>query len=190
MLEISRDQILYKVFLRVLTGVATTWFNPLKLSSISSFDELSESLTSQFTYNKQQKKTISDLMDTKQRLLKSLKQYLERFMTELSQIEDPNNRIASRIFHDGLSWDQELYETSSESLRTVSKKLLQKQTDAFEQKKSDSERTSSDVQMDAKSVEKIQGHISQPKNLGRNGQTTVPRTIVTVLGSAREVWEI
>ena len=37
-------------------------------------------------------------MDAKQRPLESLKQYLERFTSELSQIEDPDTQVASRIF--------------------------------------------------------------------------------------------
>ena len=49
-------------------------------------------------------------MDIKQRPRERFKQYLERFRTELSQIEDPDTRIASRIFRDGLNQDQELYE--------------------------------------------------------------------------------
>lgn len=84
MLETSRDQILYKVFPRVLTKAAFSWFNQLRPNSISSFDKLTDNLISQFIYNQKQKKEISDLMDTKQRLRESLKQYLERFKTELS----------------------------------------------------------------------------------------------------------
>ena len=49
-------------------------------------------------------------MGTKQRPRESLKQYLERFTSKLSQIEDPNTRVASRIFRDKLNFDQELYE--------------------------------------------------------------------------------
>ena len=46
MLETNQDQLLCKMFPRVLTGAATSWFNQLRPNSISSFDEPSESLIS------------------------------------------------------------------------------------------------------------------------------------------------
>ena len=44
-------------------------------------------------------------MDMKQKPRATLKQYLERFMAELSLIENPDNLIASRIYRDKLTKD-------------------------------------------------------------------------------------
>ena len=74
MLETNRDQLLCKVFQRGIIGAAMTWFDQLRPNSISSFYELSESLISQFIYNRKLKKIIINLMDMKQRLRETLKQ--------------------------------------------------------------------------------------------------------------------
>ena len=93
----------------------------------------------QFIYNRKQKKTITDLMDTKQRPRETLKQFLERFTAKFSQIKKPDNLIASSIFRDGLNRDQELYEIFIRRPSNNIKEIITKTEDAFELKKLDLE---------------------------------------------------
>lgn len=86
-LETINENLLCKVFLRMLAGTDATWFNQLELASISNFSQLADKFVTQFHYNSKEKKTMADLMNVKMKIGESLKAYLDRFTHELNQCE-------------------------------------------------------------------------------------------------------
>ena len=97
-------------------------------------------------------------MDTKQRPWKSLKQNLEKFTSELSQMEDPNSRIASRIFRDGLNRDQELYEIFVRKPSNSIQEIITEAEECIRVEEAGLERTDLDVWKDGKNEELTRGH--------------------------------
>ncbi|GMN54030.1 hypothetical protein TIFTF001_023160 [Ficus carica] len=92
-----------EVFPQVLSGTAVTWFNQLKPNSISGFEDLADKFVMQFIYNRKEKKTLVDLMDTKMKINESLKAFLEFFTHELKQVEVVDEKVVAKIFSDNLA---------------------------------------------------------------------------------------
>ena len=61
MLETSNENLLCKVFPRILSGTAATWFNKLEPNSTASFEEFTDKFVTQFTYNRKENKTMANL---------------------------------------------------------------------------------------------------------------------------------
>ncbi|XP_021801928.1 uncharacterized protein LOC110746041 [Prunus avium] len=102
-LESEDEALLCKLFPSSLSGSALTWFRQLKPRSIGSFTELCEAFISQYVCNQRRKKDITTLFSTKQKAGESLKDYLKRFMEEMSTLETYDSHTASLAFREGVT---------------------------------------------------------------------------------------
>lgn len=109
-LETTDNDLLCKVFPRMLTGLAAIWFNQLEPGSINIFKQLTQIFVTQFIYEKMQKKTMGSLMKIKRGERENLKSYLPRFTNELNQIKRVYSGLEAKIFYQGLQTDHDLKE--------------------------------------------------------------------------------
>ncbi|CAL8989937.1 unnamed protein product [Prunus brigantina] len=81
---------------------ALIWFRQLKSRPISSFTQLCEMFISQYTFIQKRRKGVMVLINTKQRIKESLKDYLRHFTEEMSTLEECDSHTASLAFREGV----------------------------------------------------------------------------------------
>ncbi|KAK3228971.1 hypothetical protein Dsin_000852 [Dipteronia sinensis] len=74
------------------------WLDGLVGCSIRNFGELIQAFTRKFMGNIQRRKSISVISTLKQRNDEKLKDYLNRFSQEVSEVQDPNDDVAVSAF--------------------------------------------------------------------------------------------
>ncbi|GMN53875.1 hypothetical protein TIFTF001_023016 [Ficus carica] len=109
-LETTDNDLLCRVFPRMLTGAAAIWFNQLEPGSINSFKQLTQIFVTQFIYDRKQKQIMGSLMKIKMGEKENLKSYLLRFTNELNQIKKVDSGLVAKIFYQGLQVDRDLKE--------------------------------------------------------------------------------
>ncbi|KAL5549651.1 hypothetical protein UlMin_004882 [Ulmus minor] len=91
-----------RAFVITLTGIARRWFRTLRLGSVFSFRQLSESFVSQFAVNKVQRKPARHLYTVRQKETESTEAFLNRFVKEEMSVKDRNDSTACGALMAGL----------------------------------------------------------------------------------------
>ena len=96
------DEIMCRAFPTTLKGVARIWFSRLTPGFISTFKKLSAQFTSHFILGHRYKKSITCLMNIKQREDEMLRSYITCFNKEALSIDEANDKILVAAFTNGL----------------------------------------------------------------------------------------
>ncbi|KAK1256925.1 hypothetical protein QJS04_geneDACA017247 [Acorus gramineus] len=110
-LEAGDDALLWKVFLQSLGGQALAWFQKLTSGSVSSFRNLCELFIGHYICHCKQKKDVANLFEMRQAEGERLKDYLMRFSTKMTQVDDCDPRTAAMAFRSGLVATGNFYES-------------------------------------------------------------------------------
>ena len=96
------DEIMCRAFSTTLKRPARIWFSRLTSNSISTFKELSAQFASHFIGGHRYKKSITCLMNIKQREDEMLRSYIARFNKEALSINEADDKILVAAFMNGL----------------------------------------------------------------------------------------
>ncbi|KAK3221609.1 hypothetical protein Dsin_008634 [Dipteronia sinensis] len=100
------NTLLCRMFPQTLGDQGFRWFGGLTGRSIRNFEELIQAFTKQFMRNIQRRKSISVLSTLKKRKDEKLKEYLTRFLQEVSEVHDPNDEAIVYAFVNSLQHSQ------------------------------------------------------------------------------------
>ena len=109
-LEARNEVILCKVFSTTLVGQALAWFRQLLEKTVDSFENLCTQFIKQYNSNRQQQKTMVDLLRLVQNEDETPQQYLARFMKVMNMIYDADSVAPARSFIKGLQLGTILFE--------------------------------------------------------------------------------
>ncbi|KAJ9547104.1 hypothetical protein OSB04_019647 [Centaurea solstitialis] len=98
-----------KGFGSTLTGAALQWLINLKPKSIASWSELVNQFTRQFASSRKMEKQTSDLYYVVQKIGETIRDYFNRFNTEMIEVKNCDVRTAIEAYKRGLDTSSELY---------------------------------------------------------------------------------
>ncbi|RWV94521.1 hypothetical protein GW17_00042933 [Ensete ventricosum] len=101
-LYVTSDMLMSRAFLTTLRGPARIWYNRLKLSSISSFNQLVKEFELNFLASTRPRPTVALLLVLSQGSDESLTQFVGRFTMEFRGVPDVHPSIAIQTFLMGL----------------------------------------------------------------------------------------
>ena len=104
----------------MLKGAARIWFSRLTPNSIGTFKELSAQFTLHFIEGHKYKKSITCLMNIKQREDETLRSYITRFNKEALSINGANDKILVVAFTNGLRKGKFLFSLYKNDPKTMS----------------------------------------------------------------------
>ena len=114
------DEIMCRAFPTTLKGAARIWFNRLTPGFISTFKKLSAQFTSHFILGHRYKKSITCLMNIKQREDEMLRSYITRFNKEALSIDEVDDKILMATFTNGLLNGKFLFSLYKNDPKTMS----------------------------------------------------------------------
>ena len=91
-----------KVFPFSLGPVATRWFNGLKMNSIDSYRQLTQTFGSRFVTNSRAPRPLSALLSLSMHDGETLKAYLDRYWKMLNELEGNFDKVAISTFKSSL----------------------------------------------------------------------------------------
>ena len=94
--------ILCRGFPLTLSRAARRWFRKLRPNSISSFNELIREFTMHFRSARQRGKLVTYLLTVKQHESESLKEYIQRYNVETTQVDGYDDEVAFSELMEGL----------------------------------------------------------------------------------------
>ena len=92
-----------------LTGPAMKWFMKLPVRSISSFAQLQEQFTQQFSSSRRMQKTSADLYQMHMYRGETTRSWVTRFNAERLTIDKPDEETLINAFRKGIFVDLDLY---------------------------------------------------------------------------------
>ena len=108
-LDSAREACMCKGFGMSLTGPALKWFTKLPVRSISSFAQLQEQFTQQFSSSRRMQKTSADLYRMHMYRGETTRSWVTRFNTERLTIDKPDKETSINAFRKGIFVDLDLY---------------------------------------------------------------------------------
>ncbi|XP_038982914.1 uncharacterized protein LOC120110937 [Phoenix dactylifera] len=100
-LQGSSEAVLCKAFPATLRGTARLWFSGLKLSIVSSFEQLGMQLATNFAASRHQRRTSDSLLDIKQKEEESLEDYIDRFTAATWEVRELDQSTAMSALKTG-----------------------------------------------------------------------------------------
>ena len=107
----------------MVKGPARIWSSKLTPNSISTFKELSTQFASQFIEGHKYKKSITGLMNIKQRENEMLRSYITHFNKETLSIDEADGKILVAAFMNGLRKGKFLFSLYKNDPKTMSNVL-------------------------------------------------------------------
>ncbi|XP_059638773.1 uncharacterized protein LOC132281054 [Cornus florida] len=123
-LEAVPDQIMCRALSNTLKGSARVWFNKLKPGSIETFVELSKGFVSHFIVGQRHRRPATYLLTVKQQKGEPLWEYINRFNTEMLQVDEADDKVALTAFMGGLHTSRFLFSLSKEPPTSMAKLLV------------------------------------------------------------------
>ncbi|XP_050248883.1 uncharacterized protein LOC126696142 [Quercus robur] len=99
-LQQTPDEVICRSFPATLKGAARVWFSKLPTSSITNFEQLSDSFVRHFIRHK---RPTSFLLTVRQQERESLRDYVERFNKAVLEINEADDQVIMTTFQAGLN---------------------------------------------------------------------------------------
>ena len=96
------DKILCRSFLTTLKGAAREWFTKLPMSSVDSFEQLSNAFLCHFIGGQRPKRPADHLLTVRQREKETLRSYMKRFTRETLEVDKTDDKVQLTTFKAGL----------------------------------------------------------------------------------------
>lgn len=121
------DRLLTKMFSASLKGEAQTWYHSLPPGSIHSFVQLAELFEEKYRFNEKPKKGADALFTLQMERTESLRNFVKRFRSMLSEIQGGNDNVVVQAFKHALNSNQEeLYRSLARKPPATVSALLEK----------------------------------------------------------------
>ncbi|KAG1361351.1 hypothetical protein COCNU_09G008140 [Cocos nucifera] len=117
------DAILCRTFPSILKGAVRNLYSALKLSTILSFDQMSQQFTSHFVSSRHPRRSSDFLMNVKQKQGKSIWAYVTRFNAAALEVRDLDQSIAMAALKGGIQKIDLLFSLEKKYLRNFADML-------------------------------------------------------------------
>lgn len=98
----ATDQLLCRVFIHTLNGLAQQWFMSLPPSSIHSFEDLAECFRTHFASSMKAKNHLAHLSTVKQGESEALRAFIARWQKEVQSVEGLDDKLALTMLIEAL----------------------------------------------------------------------------------------